>query len=396
MASPTSPLYSWRVWALKARSLRKARGSRTAPGVVATKAAAAARPATTTSRRTRRAGSPAAREKARSASSPSIAAPRAIPARARPWTKARADSGCSSRASGRRRLAARAPPGGPARARPAARARTAAESQATRSARAAGPRRRIQRAASAGATSAAAVYLVEAARPRARPSAQAGARAGEVPRREEQGQRRRREHPRLGRREVAQVDDTGGEGQEEGRHRGGPGVDPQGREAEQQDGGGPGQGGEGPRGEERVSPGIGPPARQPLLQRDHRRREEEGQRRVDVGVGQRPALPHHRGHDVGLLVGVEAGGQPPADAGEVQDEGEDGSGEDEAALGHAPGRRPRPGAAPGGGRGRGRRCRGGTSCRRTGCARWPRTPGRSRTRGWRRARSRPAPGRPPS
>jgi hypothetical protein len=153
---------------------------------------------------------------------------------------------------------------------------------------------------------------------------------------EEQDQRRRGEHPGLGRSEMAEVHDAGGEREEEGGHDGRRRSAPGGREAEQQDRDRTDERREGARGEEGIGPGRRQRAEDGLLDGYHRGRESEGEGGVDVGIGQEPSLPHHRGHHVGLFVGVEARGEAPADAGEVQGEGEGGDGEEEAALGHAP------------------------------------------------------------
>ena len=153
---------------------------------------------------------------------------------------------------------------------------------------------------------------------------------------EEQHERGRREYPGLRRREVAEVHHTGGGREKKEATTPGAGVGARGRETEQQHRAGPGQRRENAHGEQGIGPRLRERAENALLHGHDRRGQGQGQGRVDVGVGQDPSLPHHRGHDVGLLVGVEARGEAPADAGEVQGEGQAGGGEDQAALGHAP------------------------------------------------------------
>ena len=235
VASPTRPLYSWRVWALKARSLRNARGSTRAPGVPSRKAASAAgrdddqlapdegrreagggRPGDEAARATRSAGREGHRRQAR----------------ARRHAPTRGAAAARPRAAGSRRGRSRR--GRPGRGRPPTGSEPRASQPGGRGRRRPRSRGRSQTAARTGTASAAAVYLVDRATPSARPSAHAGARPSRWRTARSRTSGGGREQERLRGGEVAEVHDPRRHGQQQRGEGAAAGGRARGGQAEQQ------------------------------------------------------------------------------------------------------------------------------------------------------------------
>ena len=284
-------------------------------------------------------------------------------------------------------------PDGPARTRPEPSAHQARGGPGQAVARLLGPRRRSHRAASTGTPSAAAVYLVDAARPRATPRAQAGAWPSTCRTASRSTRAESASSSASGVAKRTEVHDPRRQGQQQRCDR----ARAQARLARRRDRAGrPRTPWRAPRGRvpRAADPTMAQAARaEALLERHHRDHQLERQRGVDVGVRQQPVRADHLRHDVGLLVGMEARRQTPADAGEGESEREERGGDDRAALGQGARGGLSPAAARGAARGPGGRCRGGSACRRNGSWRPPRRPVRVPPPGSPRAPSRRGPGR---